>query len=98
MLKLGKPDSALLYTNRALDLLQRLNDASALNNCILGKAEIYLALGDTVLAQQLALQALEGYTAIDVKLGMSNTEMVLGEIDWQKRLYQSALGHFNAAF
>ena len=97
MANMGKPDSALYYADKSIALLQGLDDASALSNAILGKAEIYLSTGDTASALRHAQDALNGYAEINLVLGVVNSESVLGEIAFHKNQIPEALKHYSNA-
>jgi serine phosphatase RsbU (regulator of sigma subunit) len=94
MKKMGKPDSALYYSDRSIELLRQEQDVSALANVILGKAEILLLMGDTASALPLAREALSMYTEINIVLGIVNSESVLGDIALKKNHTQEALLHY----
>lgn len=94
---MGKPDSALIYADQSIAILRKENDPSALSNVILGKAEILLTLNDTTEARRLAAEALEGYTEINLSLGVVNSRSVLGDIALKKNQIEDALLEYTIA-
>lgn len=98
MTNMGKDDSALYYADLSIELLRPMNDPSALSNAILGKAEILLSMGDTAAALPFAMEALLGYTAINLTAGIVNSEFVLGDIALRKEQAEEALKHYMRAY
>lgn len=94
---MGNADSALYYADQSIAILRKENDPSALSNVILGKAEILLSLNDTVSAGKLAAEALEGYTEINLSLGVVNSRTVLGDIALKKNRFEDALVQYISA-
>jgi serine phosphatase RsbU (regulator of sigma subunit) len=64
---------------------------------ILGKSEIYLKLNDTAAAQLFATEALQGYSEINLVMGVINSRSVLGDIALRKNLTDEALRQYTLA-
>lgn len=90
----NQPDSAYFYGLRAIDLFRKNNRQSEMANSILSIAEIKLAKADYANAKLKALEALNVYSGINLKLGLMQTYFVIGQIDLKQGLNDSAIVNF----
>lgn len=77
----GAYDSALIYSQKAVELFKRNNRLSEMANSILGISEIMLLKNQISIAEQKANEALLIYQTINIRHGVANSLYVLATIN-----------------
>ncbi len=90
----GNWPEASIYYEKSFRLAQQCGDVHLQALVKLNRVELYLALDDPTLAEELCLQALQTYQQLQDHLGEADACKFLGMIATQKRAWTKAKTHF----